>query len=56
MDDDLNDKYDPDRWMALGKDLRDFRTGGPEADQFYEAHPELRQYVKRWWSMVVEVS
>jgi hypothetical protein len=56
MDHDLNDRYDPDRWMALGKDLRDFRPGGPEADFFYEATPELRKYVKRWWRMIVEVS
>jgi hypothetical protein len=56
MHDDLNDRFDPDRWMALGKNLRDFRPGGPAADVFYEAHPKLRQYVKRWWSMTVEVS
>jgi hypothetical protein len=55
MDDDLNDRYDPDRWMALGRDLQHFRPGGPEADLFYKAHPELGRYVWRWWNMLVQV-
>jgi len=56
MEDDPNDRYDPDRWIALGRDLRHFRPGGPEAELFYAAHPELREYVWRWWGMVCQVS
>jgi hypothetical protein len=56
MHDDPNDRYDPDRWMALGRDLRDFRSGGSEANLYYEAHPELGRYVWRWWNMVVQAS
>jgi hypothetical protein len=56
MDDDPNNRYDPDRWMALGRDLKHFSPGGPEADLFYEAHPELGRYVWRWWNMLVQAS
>jgi len=56
MEDDPNDLYDPDRWMALGRDLGHFRPGGPEAELFYAAHPELRDYVWRWWRVVSQVS
>jgi hypothetical protein len=56
MDDDPNDRYDPDRWMGLGRDLKHFRPGGPEADLFYEANPELGRYVWRWWNMLVQAS
>lgn len=55
MEDDPNDLYDPDRWMALGRDLGHFRLGGPEAELFYAAHPELREYVWRWWRMATDV-
>ena len=56
MEDDPNDRYDPDRWMVLGRDLGDFRPGGPEAELFYAAHPELREHVWRWWGMMTDVS
>ena len=52
MDDDLNDRYDPDHWIALGRNLQHFRPGGSEAELFYAAHPELQEYVWRWWRMV----
>lgn len=55
MEDDPNDLYDPDRWMAVGRDLGHFRPGGPEAELFYAARPELRDYVWRWWRMVTHV-
>jgi hypothetical protein len=54
MEDDINDRYDPDRWMALGKNLCDFRSGGQEADLFYAAHPELGQRVARWRSIMAD--
>jgi hypothetical protein len=44
----LDDRYDPDRWMASGKNLRDFLSGGQEAELYYAAHPELGQGVARW--------
>ncbi len=50
-----NDLYDPDRWIALGRDLIHFLVGGPEAELFYAAHPELREYVWRWRRMVTHV-
>jgi hypothetical protein len=45
---DLDDRYDPDRWLASGKNLGDFLSGGPEAKKYYEAHPELGQRVAQW--------
>lgn len=56
MEGDPDDRYDPDRWMTLGRNLGDFRPGGPEAELFYAAHPELGEYVWRWWRMVTHVS
>jgi hypothetical protein len=55
MGNEPHDLYDPDRWMALGRDLVHFRPGGPEAELFYAAHPELRDCVWRWWRMVSDV-
>lgn len=34
--------------MALGKDLQGFVSGGPEADEYYAAHPELGRRVAQW--------
>jgi hypothetical protein len=56
MNDDPYDRYDPDRWLAQGKDLQHFRAGGPDAELFYDAHPELRRRVWRSWNMVVQAS
>ena len=56
MHDLLSDRYDPDRWMALGKDLQHFRPGGQDAELFYEAHAELRERVWRWWNLVSQAS
>ncbi|WP_271612916.1 hypothetical protein [Bradyrhizobium sp. CCBAU 21362] len=56
MTDDLRNQYDPDRWMALGRNLRDFRSGGPEAEAFYATDPELGRDVERWRWMMAEAS
>ena len=45
---DLDDRYDPDRWLASGKNLGDFLSGGAEAKKYYEAHPELGRRVAQW--------
>jgi hypothetical protein len=50
----LDDRYDPDRWMASGKNLGDFLPKGPSADQHYAAHPELHQRVARWWILMAD--
>ena len=54
--DDLNDRFDPDRWMALGRNMRDFLSGGPEAELFYATYPELGRDVERWRRMMAEAS
>ena len=56
MADDLRDLYDPDRWMTLGRNMRDFLSGGPEGEAFYAAHPELGRDVVRWRRMMAEAS
>jgi hypothetical protein len=50
----LDDRYDPDRWMASGKNLCDFRPGGREAELYYTAHPKLGQRVARWWTIMTD--
>ena len=50
----LDDRYDPDRWMASGKNLADFLSGGSEAELYYAAHPELGQRVARWRTIMAE--
>jgi hypothetical protein len=52
----LDDRYDPDRWMASGKDLGNFLSSGPEAEQYYAAHPKLGQRVARWRTIVSDES
>jgi hypothetical protein len=50
----LDDRYDPDRWMASGKNLADFLSGGSEAELYYAAHPELGQRVARWRTIMAD--
>jgi len=50
----LDDLYDPDRWMASGKNLGDFRPRGPGAEQYYAARPELGQRVERYWATMCD--
>jgi hypothetical protein len=57
MDDDPHDRFDPDRWIALGRDLKHFGPiSSPEATLFYSNHPTLAKQVWRWWNMVATVS
>ena len=50
----LDDRYDPDRWMAAGRNLMDFLSGGPEAERYYAAHPELGRRVAEWRNIVCD--
>lgn len=57
MNDDPRDRFDPDRWIALGRNLKDFGPlSSPEAELFYSNHPTLWKQVQRWWYMVARVS
>jgi uncharacterized protein YodC (DUF2158 family) len=49
-----DDRYDPDRWMASGKNLGDFLPDGPGASQYYTSHPELGERVKRYWAIMCD--
>jgi hypothetical protein len=50
----LDDRYDPDHWMASGENLGDFLPRGPGAEQYYAAHPELGQRVERYWATMCD--
>jgi hypothetical protein len=52
----LDERYDPEHWMASGKNLVDFLPTGPGAEQYYAAHPELGQRVKRYWATMSDAT
>jgi hypothetical protein len=45
------DQYDPDEWIAAGKNLTDYPY---PPDQSAEAQPEVRAHLARWFTLCLE--
>lgn len=56
----LDELFDPDRWIASGRKLRDYRRPSkveawPSVEAYFSERPELAAHVGRWLNRIEEI-